>query len=98
LNFLRAFRHHWFAAMSGGFSVPFAALAALLENWPARVGFAGLAVASALYTAFRIWCADCEGLIRAQAELDRRADARQLLGDIGKQVSRAHPSSQNVLC
>lgn len=82
-NFLRAFRQHWFAAMSGGFSVPFAALAALLDNWPARIGFAALAVASALFAAFRVWHADRTALNKAEAELDRRAAARRLLGEIG---------------
>lgn len=70
--------------MSGGFSVPFAGLAAYLDSVPARITFATLAVASAVFAAFRVWHADREALIRAETEIDRRSVARRTLGEIGK--------------
>ena len=36
-SFAASFRGHWFAAMSGGFSVPFVFLAALTDNKYAQV-------------------------------------------------------------
>jgi hypothetical protein len=83
-NFLGAFRRELFALMSGGFSVPFAAAAVYYDNWPARIGFTVLALAAAAYAVFRVWHADREALIKAETELDRRAEGRRILGEIGK--------------
>src|ERR1700737_2584728 len=46
-SFARAFREHLFAAMSGGFSVPFAAAAVFLDNKYAQLIFGCLAFGSA---------------------------------------------------
>jgi hypothetical protein len=45
-DFVLAFRAQWFAAMSGGFSVPFTALAVLVDNKFQQAIFGGLAFAA----------------------------------------------------
>jgi hypothetical protein len=54
-SFALAFRPHWLAAMSGGFSVPFVALAAYLDSGYAKVIFAALAFCSAWFAAYTVW-------------------------------------------
>jgi hypothetical protein len=53
--FILAFREQWFAAMSGGVSVPFAALAALLDDKWAKIIFGVLAFTAVWFAAYRIW-------------------------------------------
>jgi hypothetical protein len=54
-SFAQAFREHWFAAMSGGFSVPFTALAVFLDNKYAQGIFAALAFLGAWFAAYSVW-------------------------------------------
>src|SRR5258706_11455692 len=54
-NFVRAFRGHWLAAMSGSFSVPFTAAAVYLDNKYAQGIFAMLALAAFWFAAYRVW-------------------------------------------
>lgn len=54
-SFTLSFRKHLFAAMSGGFSIPFVAVAAWVDNIYAKVIFVALAFASAWFAAYMIW-------------------------------------------
>jgi hypothetical protein len=54
-SFAQAFREHWFAAMSGGFSVPFTALAVFFDNKYAKGIFAALAFLGAWFAAYSVW-------------------------------------------
>jgi hypothetical protein len=53
--FILAFREQWFAAMSGGVSVPFAALAAFTDDKWAQIIFGVLAFTAVWFAAYRIW-------------------------------------------
>ena len=48
-SFIRTFRKHWFAAMSGGVSVPFAAAPAFIDNGYAQIVLALLALTAAWF-------------------------------------------------
>lgn len=94
-TFLRAYREHLFALMSGGFSVPFATLAAYLDNVPAKITFAILAIAAVVFAAYGVWRTERAGLIKAEAEIktlrdtaDRRALGLRVLGEIGQLRTR----------
>ena len=54
-NFISAFHGHWFEAMSGGVSVPFAILAVLLDNAYAKVILGLLAATAAGFAAYQAW-------------------------------------------
>lgn len=54
-SFTLAFRKHLFAAMSGGASVPFTALAVFLDNKWAQLVFAACALTCAWFAAYRVW-------------------------------------------
>ena len=82
-TFLRTFREHLFALMSGGLSVPFAAAAAYYDSLPAKVGFTLLAITALTVAAYSVWRTEREALIKAEAKIDRRAIALRLLGEIG---------------
>ena len=62
-GFVAAFRREWFAAMSGGFSVPFVFLSAFVDNKYARVVLLALAFSGAWFAAYRLWKADRERII-----------------------------------
>lgn len=68
-NFARAFRQHLFAAMSGGFSVPFTAAAVLLDNKYAQLIFGLLAFCGAWFAAYTIWKSERERVIELEAQL-----------------------------
>jgi hypothetical protein len=53
--FWRQFRSHWLAAMSGGFSVPFSALAIFTGDKYQRAVFGMLALAAFLFATFSVW-------------------------------------------
>jgi hypothetical protein len=63
LSFILAFRRQWFAAMSGGVSVPFAIVAVLLENAWAQSISAALAVTAVLFSSYRIWKVEREKVL-----------------------------------
>jgi hypothetical protein len=54
-SFTLAFRKHWFAAMSGGASIPFTALAVFVDNKWAQLVFACCALTCAWFAAYRVW-------------------------------------------
>jgi hypothetical protein len=54
-SFTLAFREHWFAAMSGGASVPFTVLAVFVDAKWAQLIFAGCALICAWFAAYRVW-------------------------------------------
>jgi hypothetical protein len=54
-SFVGAFRKQWFAAMSGGLSVPFALLSVLLDSKWAQVIFGTLAFCGVWFAAYRMW-------------------------------------------
>jgi hypothetical protein len=54
-SYVRAFRTHWLTAMSGGFSVPFTALAVFAGNKYQQAIFGFLAFAAFWFAGFRVW-------------------------------------------
>lgn len=89
-TFLRTFREHWFAAISGSVSVPFAALGAYTDSVPVKITFTVTAIVAAGFAAYRVWRSERAALIEAEAEVktlrvaaDRRATGQRLLGEIG---------------
>jgi hypothetical protein len=71
-NFIRAFREHWFAAISGCASVPFTALAAFLDATWAQLLFAGLALTGAGFAAYRVWKPERQRVCDLEARLTPR--------------------------
>jgi hypothetical protein len=71
-NFIAAFRGHWLEAMSGGFSVPFTALAVYSSQTYQQAIFALLALAGIWFAAFRIWA------VERKARNDAEDRAQQL--------------------
>jgi hypothetical protein len=72
-SFARAFREHWFAAMSGGFSVPFTALAVFLDNKYAQAIFGALAFLGAWFAAYTAWRSERQKRLALEEQLARRA-------------------------
>jgi hypothetical protein len=70
-NFVAAFRGHWFAAMSGVFSVPFYGLAVYLDNKFAQTIFLALAFSGSWFAAYTIWRSQCERANVLDAQLIR---------------------------
>jgi hypothetical protein len=70
-NFVAAFRGHWFAAMSGVFSVPFYGLAVYLDNKFAQTIFLALAFSGSWFAAYTIWRSQCERANALDAQLVR---------------------------
>jgi predicted membrane metal-binding protein len=75
-TFSRTFRKHWFAAMSGGASVPFTALAVFLDNRWVQLLFACLALTGTWFAAYRVWqperqkVCDLEARLTAKINMD----------------------------
>jgi hypothetical protein len=70
-SFALAFRKQWFAAMSGGASVPFTALAVFLDRRWAQLLFGGCAVVSTWFAAYRVWKSERQRVLEL-TELTRR--------------------------
>jgi hypothetical protein len=68
-SFVLAFRRHWFAAMGGGFSVPFTALAVFSNSKYAQGIFASLAFSATWFAAYRVWTVEREKVIDLEAKL-----------------------------
>jgi hypothetical protein len=68
-SFAAAFREHWFAAMSGGASVPFAVLAAYLDNASAKTLFVLAAATCSGFAAYRVWKPEREKVIELEERL-----------------------------
>jgi hypothetical protein len=84
-TFVKAFRRHWFAAMSGGFSVPFAFGAALAPNEAVKYVLLALAFLGAWYAAYTVWRSERLRLINLQRSTDDRKEQKQrLLDEIGE--------------
>jgi hypothetical protein len=79
-EFVHAFRAQWFAAMSGGLSVPFAALAVWADSKYAQAIFAALAFAAVWFAAFHVWKAERK---KVDAGCSRE-ETRKQLAEIGK--------------
>lgn len=82
-SFARSFREHWFAAMSGGFSVPFVFASAWLDNIYGKLILLALAFSGAWFAAYTVWKHEREKLIQVELALFERDQKRQqLLDDI----------------
>jgi hypothetical protein len=68
-DFVFSFRKRWFAAMSGGASVPFTALAVFLDNKWAQVLFAFCALTGAGFASYRLWRPERERVIELEEQL-----------------------------
>ena len=79
-DFLLAFRGQWFAAMSGGFSVPFTALAVFLDSKYQQIIFGCLAFAAVWYAAYTIWKIEREKVVSLEGEIGSK-EQRKLLRD-----------------
>jgi hypothetical protein len=84
-SFAQAFRGQWFAAMSGGFSVPFAALAVFLDNKYQQVIFGCLAFAAIWYAAYTIWRIEREKVLK----LEERVNGTKRLEPIAEHLREA---------
>src|SRR5882757_5744663 len=83
-SFALAFRGQWFAAMSGGFSVPFTALAVFLDNKYQQIIFGCLAFAAVWYAVYTIWKIEREKVISLQGaahDRHRRRETKARLGE-----------------
>src|SRR5882757_6324855 len=69
-SFALAFRGQWFAAMSGGFSVPFTALAVFLDNKYQQAIFGCLAFAAIWYAAYTIWRIEREKVVGLEEKIN----------------------------
>jgi hypothetical protein len=67
--FALALRAQWFAAMSGGFSVPFAAAAVFVDSKFGQLIFGALALGAAWLAAYRIWKAERERVLTLEEHL-----------------------------
>jgi hypothetical protein len=83
--FAGTLRANWFAAMSGGFSVPFTAAAVYFDSKYAHVIFGALALASLYFAAYRIWKSEWEKAVVLQVKLNREFPAERDVG-IGEAV------------
>jgi hypothetical protein len=68
-SFLRALRADWFAAMSGGFSVPFTAVAVFADNKYAQAIFACMGFGSIIFASYRIWKSEHDKVLTLGLEL-----------------------------
>lgn len=77
--FLATFRRHWFAAMSGSFSVPFAAAAVYLENKYAQGVFAALAFSATWFAAYSVWRTERKKVIDLEGSVTELFEAEQTI-------------------
>jgi hypothetical protein len=87
--FARAFRKHLFAAMSGGFSVPFTALAVFADNKYAQGIFGCLAFSAAWFAAYRIWKSEREKVVELENKLAGKATLRSSLSLLADNLQSA---------
>jgi hypothetical protein len=74
-SFVDVLRQHWFAAMSGGFSVPFTAAAVYFDSKYAQSIFGFLALASLYFAAFRIWKSEHDKVVTLEAAVKAASNA-----------------------
>jgi hypothetical protein len=91
-GFVAAFRGEWFAAMSGGFSVPFVFLAAFVDNKYGQLILLSLAFSGAWFAAYRLWKAEREKVIsydcKKQGLLNDIAVLRERVGKMRIDMER----------
>lgn len=80
LDFILAFREKWFAAMSGGASVPFAALAVNVDNKYAQLVFWVMAFSCVWFASYQVWEAERAKVLK----LDRGATREALLAEVAQ--------------
>jgi hypothetical protein len=86
--FARVLRAHWFAAMSGGFSVPFTAAMVYFDSKYAQSIFGALALTSLWFAAYRIWKSEhdkvvaLEGASKNGRKLDRNVSVSEAVGSV----------------
>jgi hypothetical protein len=68
-SFTLSFREHWFAAMSGGASVPFTALAVFLDNALTQSVFGLCALTCVWFAAYRVWKPERDRVCDLEARL-----------------------------
>jgi hypothetical protein len=61
-SFVKAFRHHWFTALSGCFSVPFTVLTVYSGDKYAQSIFGVLAFSSFAYSSYQVWKVEREAI------------------------------------
>jgi hypothetical protein len=92
LAFVASFRSHWFAAMSGAFSVPFVIFGALTDNKYTKVTLLALAFCGAWYAAYTIWAAERTKIVardqRRQTLLDDISALRERVGAMRIEMER----------
>jgi hypothetical protein len=74
--FARVLRAHWFAAMSGGFSVPFTAAMVYFDSKYAQSIFGALALASLWFAAYRIWKGEHDKVVALEAMLEKASGTK----------------------
>jgi hypothetical protein len=68
-DFLWEFRHHWFAALSGGFSVPFTIATVFAGDKFAQAIFGALAFSGLVFAAYQVWKPEREKVIRSEEKV-----------------------------
>jgi hypothetical protein len=85
-SFAGVLRQHWFAAMSGGFSVPFTAAMVYFDSKYTQVIFGFLALVSLGFAAYRIWKSEhdkvvaLEGSSKNGRKFDRNVSVSEAIG------------------
>jgi hypothetical protein len=82
-SFVGVLRQHWFAAMSGGFSVPFTGAMVYFDSKYTQSIFAFLALASLYFAAYRIWKSEHDKVAALQVAAAAQANelARLVSGE-----------------
>lgn len=87
-DFVLAFREKWLAAMTGGLSAPFAALAAWADNQYAKLTFAALAFAGVWSAAYQVWKVERERVVSLERQLADRATKEQILNALDNLIEQ----------
>src|SRR5262249_35845674 len=95
-NFAATFRGHWLEAMSGGFSVPFTALAVFSNQTYQQAIFAILAVAAIWFAAYRVWAAERRARNSAEGSVRELEDEYTHAIDLEK-IDFAHPEKGDTV-
>lgn len=76
--FAVAIRAQWFAAMSGGFSVPFAAFSAFSDSVSGRVVWGVLAASAFAFSAYRFWATEHDRVLELEEKLRPKISVLEL--------------------
>jgi hypothetical protein len=69
--FAKVLRTHWFTAMSGGFSVPFAAAAVFSDQAYQQLIWGTLALGAFGFATFRLWKIERDTVVDLQKRLEK---------------------------